>query len=148
MSNDYKELYEKEREKNREFAIRIAGLEEENASLSYRLDRIHNNPIWRHTKWIRDFMLRTGKLKTRIKNLGGVKGFLSKVAYKIREAKAKKSYGRRSFPDASRRAYEEGYEFEYRPLISILVPLYNTPIGFLMQMTESVKVQTYKNWEL
>ena len=93
-------------------------------------------------------MLRTGKLKTRIKNLGGVKGFLSKVAYKIREAKAKKSYGRRSFPDAARRAYEEGYEFEYRPLISILVPLYNTPIGFLMQMTDSVKAQTYKNWEL
>ena len=99
MSDNYKELYEKERDKNREAAIRIARLEEENSSLSYRLDRIHNNPIWRHTKWIRDLMLKTGKLKTRIKNLGGLKGFLSKVAYKIREAKAKKSYGKKSFPD-------------------------------------------------
>ncbi len=148
MSDNYKELYEKERDKNREAAIRIARLEEENSSLSYRLDRIHNNPIWRHTKWIRDLMLKTGKLKTRIKNLGGLKGFLSKVAYKIREAKAKKSYGKKSFPDAARRAYEEGFEFEYKPLISILVPLYNTPVEFLIQMVDSVKAQTYKNWEL
>ena len=148
MSEKYKELYEAEREKNREFAVKVARLEEENASLQYRLDRIHNNPLWKHTKGIRDAMLRFGKLRVRLHNLGGFKGFVSKVLYKIREAKAKKGYGKRSFPDAARRAYEEDYKFERNPVISILVPLYNTPIEFLIQMTDSVKAQTYKNWEL
>ena len=32
--------------------------------------------------------------------------------------------------------------------ISVLVPLYNTPIEFLREMIESVKAQTYPNWEL
>ncbi len=148
MSDNYRELYEAERNRNREYAMRIARLEEENASLSFRLDRIHNNPLWKHTKGIRDTMLRVGKLKKRIKNLGGFRGFVSKVLYKIREAKAKKGYGKRSFPNAERRRYEENYEFAYRPLISILVPLYNTPAGYMKQMLESVKYQTYSGWEL
>ncbi len=148
MSEKYKELYETERDKNREYAMRIACLEEENASLNYRLDRIHNNPIWRHTKWIRDIMLKTGKLRKRIHNLGGFRGFVSKVNYKIRESKAKKGYGKRSFPDNERRCYEENYEFGYSPVISILVPLFNTPAEFMKQMFESVEAQTYKNWEL
>ncbi len=148
MSEKYRELYETERDKNREYAVRIARLEEENASLTYRLERIHNNPIWRHTKWIRDLMLKTGKLRKRLHNLGGFKGFVSKVHYKIRESKAKKGYGKRSFPNAERRKYEEEYEFDYAPLISILVPLYNTPADFMKQMFESVEYQTYKNWEL
>ena len=32
--------------------------------------------------------------------------------------------------------------------ISILVPLYNTPLNFLNEMIESVLAQTYQNWEL
>ena len=39
-------------------------------------------------------------------------------------------------------------EFEYEPLISILVPVYNTPEEFLKQMIQSVRKQTYGNWEL
>ena len=39
-------------------------------------------------------------------------------------------------------------EFEYEPLISILVPVYNTPEEFLKQMIQSVRKQTYSNWEL
>ena len=35
-----------------------------------------------------------------------------------------------------------------KPLISILVPTYNTPEVFLKQMIESVESQTYDNWEL
>lgn len=38
--------------------------------------------------------------------------------------------------------------FAYEPMISILVPLYNTPRKFLMEMIESVVNQTYGNWEL
>ncbi len=39
-------------------------------------------------------------------------------------------------------------EFSYEPLISILVPVYNTQESYLRDMIESVKNQTYGNWEL
>lgn len=38
--------------------------------------------------------------------------------------------------------------FVYAPKISILVPVYNTPQVFLKQMLQSVRKQTYANWEL
>lgn len=40
------------------------------------------------------------------------------------------------------------YYFNIRPLISIIVPTYNTPIFFLIQMVNSVINQSYENWEL
>ncbi|OOO00383.1 MAG: hypothetical protein ATN35_01350 [Epulopiscium sp. Nele67-Bin004] len=36
----------------------------------------------------------------------------------------------------------------YQPLISIIVPTFNTPKQFLVEMVESVRNQTYSNWEL
>ncbi|MDO4804841.1 MAG: glycosyltransferase family 2 protein [Lachnospiraceae bacterium] len=38
--------------------------------------------------------------------------------------------------------------FAYEPLISIVVPLYRTPEEFLIALVDSVKAQTYGNWEL
>jgi glycosyltransferase involved in cell wall biosynthesis len=38
--------------------------------------------------------------------------------------------------------------FLYRPLISIIVPVYNTDRTMLMKMIESVLAQTYENWQL
>ncbi len=38
--------------------------------------------------------------------------------------------------------------FEKMPLISIITPLFNTPEEFLVELLESVKNQTYRNWEL
>ncbi|MFQ7156535.1 MAG: glycosyltransferase family 2 protein [Merdimonas faecis] len=40
------------------------------------------------------------------------------------------------------------YQFRYMPLISIIVPVYNTPINFLYDMIHSVQKQTYSKWEL
>jgi GT2 family glycosyltransferase len=42
----------------------------------------------------------------------------------------------------------ESLSFEYRPLISVLVPTYNTDINFLEDCIDSVQAQTYDNWEL
>lgn len=39
-------------------------------------------------------------------------------------------------------------KFAYLPRISIVVPAYKTPEIFLRQMIESVRSQTYENWEL
>lgn len=47
-----------------------------------------------------------------------------------------------------RRLAEENYKFEKNIKFSILVPLYNTPMEYLLEMIQSVQNQTYKNWEL
>ena len=39
-------------------------------------------------------------------------------------------------------------KFEYQPKISIVVPLYKTPEKYLRQLVDSVREQTYPNWEL
>lgn len=39
-------------------------------------------------------------------------------------------------------------QFSYDPIISIVVPVYNTPVKFLEDMIESVRVQSYSKWEL
>lgn len=39
-------------------------------------------------------------------------------------------------------------KFPYMPKISIVVPLYKTPENYLREMIDSVKNQTYANWEL
>lgn len=38
--------------------------------------------------------------------------------------------------------------FQYCPLISIIVPVYRTPLPYLREMIDSVRAQTYGNWEL
>ncbi|HVW21327.1 MAG TPA: glycosyltransferase [Opitutaceae bacterium] len=39
-------------------------------------------------------------------------------------------------------------ELAYRPLISVLLPVYNTPEAWLRRAIESVRAQTYPHWEL
>ncbi|WP_025184228.1 glycosyltransferase, partial [Leptospira interrogans] len=39
-------------------------------------------------------------------------------------------------------------EFVYSPLVSILVPVYNTRLDHLKEMVDSVTSQSYTNWEL
>jgi glycosyltransferase involved in cell wall biosynthesis len=53
-------------------------------------------------------------------------------------------------PTASQlsREAKEAKKFTYTPLISIVVPTYNTDPVFFREMLESVKCQTYPNWEL
>lgn len=43
---------------------------------------------------------------------------------------------------------DDSEKFSYRPLISILVPTYETDKKMLIEMIESVIYQTYGNWEL
>ncbi len=39
-------------------------------------------------------------------------------------------------------------DFKYRPLLSVLVPLYETDEQFLKELIDSITAQTYPNWEL
>ena len=86
--------------------------------------------------------------KDRIKNQGSLKGVIAKVKYKQVEKKAMTHFGTESFPSEETRKQQESAVFEKMPLISILVPLYNTPEKFLRDMIESVLAQTYGNWQL
>ena len=43
---------------------------------------------------------------------------------------------------------QQGVKFDRASKISLVVPLYNTPVRYLHAMIKSVKKQTYMNWEL
>lgn len=44
--------------------------------------------------------------------------------------------------------YQHGHRFEYNPIISILVPVYNPPREYFVDMLMSVINQTYCSWQL
>lgn len=145
---DYKEAYEKERIKSAELAGRVADLEAENDELQFKLDRIRKNPLWKISKPFRSMMHWGIRQAKRVKNCGGPKGIVAKMMYKKRERAAMKQFGTASFPTPEQAALERNTVFDRPVRISILVPLYNTPDGFLREMLDSVLAQTYENWEL
>ena len=145
---DYNAAYDREKLKTADLASRIAELEDKNQELQFKLDRIKNNPIWKASTPARNTMHWVIRQRDRIRNQGSLKGVIAKIKYKQIEKKAMTHYGTESFPSEDTRKQQENTVFEYEPLISILVPLYNTPEKFLRDMVESVLAQTYKNWQL
>ncbi len=148
MEIDYKEAYEKEHQKNAALAERVAALEDANSDLQFKIDRIKNNPIWKASRPARDVMHAAIRQVDRLRNCGGVRGFLAKVDYKKREKEAMKQFGTASFPKEEQAKKERESVFPYMPQISILVPLYNTDQTMLKEMIDSVLYQTYENWQL
>lgn len=58
-------------------------------------------------------------------------------------------YKKRRLTDQMRRTQrEESGRWQFRPLVSICVPLFCTPEKYLCDMIESVREQTYANWQL
>lgn len=144
----YKEAYEREKEQVASLAGRLANAKNDVASLEFQLNRIKNNPIWKASKPFRSVMhwgIRTGR---RLKNLGGPKGILRKLRQKKLEKQARLLHGTASFPTPEEAKRQSEQKFDKMVKISILVPLYNTPMKFLNEMIESVLNQTYGNWEL
>ena len=84
----------------------------------------------------------------RRKNCGSIAGVFAKMKYKANERKAMRHYGTESFPNEQERKAQEEAVFDRMVKISILTPLYNTPEDFLRDMIDSVRNQTYGNWEL
>lgn len=50
--------------------------------------------------------------------------------------------------DAEELKAQKEHTFAYTPMISIIVPAYNTPIPYLKEMVKSVQDQSYSNWQL
>lgn len=145
---EYKEAYEKEHLKSADLAARVAELEERNEELTWKLDRIKKNPLWKASRPARDVMHWAIRQKDRLVNCGGPKGVIHKLGYKKRERRAMRQFGTESFPDEAQRKREQETVFPRMVTFSILVPLYNTPRTFLVEMLDSVMNQTYEKWEL
>jgi glycosyltransferase involved in cell wall biosynthesis len=145
---DYKAAYEREKLKTADLAQKIAELEDKNQELEFKLGRIKNNPIWKASTPARNAMHWVIRQRDRVRNQGSLRGVVAKIKYKQIERKAMTHYGTESFPDEATRAEQEAAVFTNMPMISILVPLYNTPEKFLRDMIKSVLDQTYGNWQL
>lgn len=144
----YKQAYEQEKARAASLAGRLADAKNEADSLQFQLDRIKNNPVWKASKPLRQTMHWGLRNYRRIRNLGGPKGIARKLRQKKIEAQAKKLHGTASFPTPEQAQQQRETKFERMVKISILVPLYNTPLNFLDEMIGSVLAQTYQNWEL
>ena len=144
----YKDLYEKELKRNEELTEYIVDLEAENADLTYKLDKIRKSKLWKSIYPIRLAYSHLKNLCIRIKRYGNLKNLLKKIQAKRIERAAYKSYGTLSMPDEETRKKQRETVFPENICFSILVPLYNTPKNFLIEMIDSVKSQTYENWEL
>ena len=145
---DYKDAYEKEHYKAVYLANRVAQLEDQVDDLTFKLNRIKNNPLWKASGPARKCMHFVIRQKDRLKNCGSIGGVVQKMKYKAWEKKAMTHYGTASFPSEEERKAQESAVFERMVKISILVPLWNTPQDFLHEMIDSLQWQTYQNWEL
>lgn len=145
---DYRDAYEKEHYKAVYLANRVAELEDQVDDLTFKLNRIKNNPIWKASGPARKCMHFVIRQKDRLKNCGSIGGVIRKLRYKSWEKKAMTHYGTASFPSAEERKLQEETVFARMVKISVLVPLWNTPQDFLHEMIDSLQWQTYQNWEL
>lgn len=134
----------------------IGQLTEENHRLSSNYIEIANSFFWRLTGPARRIMQRIKNFLSRHPRLLAICIFLKCL---LREGyfPAKQKY-RAFLPkanqktlfeiSAAKRKQQESTKFSKKLKISVLVPLYNTPEKFLVEMIESVQNQTFKNWEL
>jgi GT2 family glycosyltransferase len=81
----------------------------------------------------------------------GPSKFASRVISKLQKTDRPveyKEWVKHNFPGKEELEKQKQEKFEKEPLISIVVPLYKTNTKFLNAIVDSVKSQTYSNWEL
>lgn len=82
----------------------------------------------------------------------GIIALTGKIFAKLKNAKNKpvlySEWLPRHLPDEAELRRERETKFTWNPKISVVVPLYRTPEKYLEQLVDSMKAQTYTNWEL
>lgn len=144
----YKDAYEREKSKGEVLAGKLADADQRGAELEGRLNRIKGSVFWRVTKPLRLLVHWVRRTKERLGYYGSVKGVARKLNAKKIERKARAQHGTASFPNEEEAARQGKETFSRNVKFSILVPLYNTPEKFLRQAIDSVRAQTYTDWEL
>ena len=152
---DYKEQYEQEKRKYEQLQERYQELDmkyeaamSEAKRATENLAKIKNSPVWKASKPLRVLYFFFKRTKTAYVMYGGVIGMTKKIVHKLHQKKVQKNYGSKSYPDAELTKEQKNTKFPKDITFSILVPLYNTPEKFLIEMIESVQAQTYQKWEL
>ncbi len=125
---------------------------------AYRL--ISNSTSWKITKPIRkvmDLLKRLLKSNRFTHNIckgirslkqHGVKCTWGKVRRKLSTKGRERNYFKINNLSEAEKENQKSTVFDKNIKFSIVVPLYNTPDRFLIEMIESVIAQTYSNWEL
>ena len=144
----YKEAYERERQKGRLLTARLSENEARAADLEANLKRIKGSTFFRISKPIREVYHWLQRMKQRLERYGSLRGILQKLDSKRIERAARAGYGTKSFPSPEEVQSQRAHIFPRNIKVSILVPLYNTPEKFLREAFDSVFAQTYENWEL
>ncbi len=145
---NYKEAYLAEHKKCTDLFRKIADLEAQNEELTYQLGRIKNHKLWKMSAPFRKFAHFVLRQFRRVKNCGNLKDVIAKIKKKKEERQLMLRYGTASFPSREEAERQKNTVFKNPVKVSILVPLYNTPKDFLIEMLDSVVNQTYQNWEL
>ncbi len=113
-----------------------------------RFDGIRDTWYWKASKPLRVVVHFFLRMQNAYIHYGGIKGMYRRWKQKRGEATKKVDFGTKSFPGREQRRAEEETVFPRKIKFSILVPLYNTPEKFLREMIDSVRAQTYQDWEL
>lgn len=66
----------------------------------------------------------------------------------LEKAAGYEKWRRKQLPSAKELKRQRKHRFEREPLISVVIPVYNTKREYLSAMIDSVLAQTYGNWEL
>ena len=132
------------KQENRELASKLALTETSKKEAEDNLYRIKHSFAWKLSKPLR--LVRVGVAK--LECYRTPKNIMERADYKKRLKRAYSLLGTDSFPSAEERARQEGVGYEKKITFSVLVPLYNTPEKFLRDMIDSVRYQTYQDWEL
>lgn len=144
----YRDAYAREKRKGEALTAKLAAARQKEEELSARLTRIKGSIFWRLSKPLRMAVHRVRRVKERLGYYGSVKGVLRKLNAKKIERKARMQHGTASFPNAEEAVRQGKETFSRNIRFSILMPLYNTPEKFLRQAIDSVRAQTYANWQL
>jgi O-antigen biosynthesis protein len=85
----------------------------------------------------------------KINRLARLRTFRGGLGLELREQKRQyQEWIQRHEPNEEEKVRQRRARFKVAPLISIVVPVFNTPKPFLQEMIRSIQRQTYRKWEL
>ena len=138
--------------------IEKAEAEQQTAIFSNAYNETVTSFFWRLTSPLRKISQKTKNFLSRhtaiLKMLIYLKGFLrggfKRARFQLDAYLTLTGENRPNHSLISNKVRKEQKKFEFSKNIkfSVLVPLYNTPTNFLIEMIKSVQNQTYSNWEL
>lgn len=159
-NDEHKELrpkYEKLLNENYELIKEIKVLRDDNIKLTKDIDCIYSSRKFKLAKILASpvtivksikhngFKKTTIKIlkKTVLKN-DRIRKIIKRNLYRDNYS----GYVRQIYPSKEQIDYMKSVRFKYEPKISVIIPTYNTPARLLNEAINSVRSQTYQNWEL